>query len=68
MVFKLAKNAHKGRWGGLGMLRQQALMALEVTELNEAIEGGNTVDVLLEAADVANFAMIISSLKVDGDD
>lgn len=44
----------------------QAALSIEVAELNEAIEGGNTIDIMLEAADVANFALIIASMEVEG--
>ena len=66
MVFKLAKNAHKGRWEGLSISDMQAKLSLEVAELNEAINGGNTIEIMLEAADVANFALIIASMEVEG--
>jgi len=42
-------------------------MSLEFQELDEAIAGGNMIDIILEAADVANFALIISSMAIDGD-
>ena len=42
-------------------------MLTEVEELRLAMEGRNTVDILLEAADVANFALIIASKELDGD-
>lgn len=66
MLYKLKINAFKGRWEQLTMSSVQAALSIEVAELNEAIEGGNTIDIMLEAADVANFALIIASMEVEG--
>lgn len=66
MIYKLSLNASKGRWEKLSVLDMQAKLSLEVTELNEAIENRNTVEILLEAADVANFALIIANIQLDG--
>ena len=43
--------------GALGLLMQR--LQGEVMELGLAIENGNDHDILMEAADVANFAMFI---------
>ena len=64
MVFKLEKNVHKGRWEDLSV--QEAFQRLmdEVEELQSEI-GGNTMKIVMEAADVANFAMIIASIAIE---
>lgn len=65
MVYKLAKNAHKGRWEGFTSEMAAQRMIEEVVEMMEAMKAGNTVEIMLEAADVANFAMIASSITVE---
>ena len=67
MLYKLEKNAHKGRWESLSLQGEYDKMLAEVEELRQAMEGRNTVDILLEAADVANFALIIASKELDGE-
>jgi len=37
----------------------------EVAELREACGGGNLIEILMEAADTANMAMIISAIAVE---
>jgi hypothetical protein len=66
MTYQLAKNAHKGRWEQLDLQDTLAKLSLEFKELEEAIEHGNAVEIMLEAADVANFAMIACSITLDG--
>ena len=64
MVYKLSKNAHKGKWSDLDVDAAFARMEGERVELQEAMVNGNTVEVLLEAADVANFALILANIAV----
>ena len=66
MLHKLAKNAHKGKWDKMTFDEGVRRLAEELEELQSAatIEGGNTVDIILEAADVANFAMIAASIVI----
>lgn len=64
MVFKLAKNAHKGRWEDTSVKGAFSLLQKEVEELRAEI-GGNMVATLLEAADVANFAMIVGAIAIE---
>lgn len=64
MVYKLAKNAHKGRWADLTPGHSFQLLSKEVDELKEAIQTGNTVEIMLESADVANFALIQAALAM----
>ena len=67
MLYKLEINSNKGRWQDVNT--QEALEKLmeEAIELREALQTDNTVSILLEAADVANFALIIASKELDGE-
>lgn len=65
MVYKLKVHAGKGRWEDMPMTKAQALLAGETLELQQAIDGGNLVEVLLESADVANFCLIISAIAIE---
>jgi hypothetical protein len=62
MLFKLHKNVHKGRWEGKDMWDAYDLMRAETRELHDEIVASNYAEIYLEAADVANFAMIIASI------
>ena len=65
MAYKLKKNAHKGRWESLSLDAALTMLEQEVQEMREATRAGNTVEIVLEAADVANFAMIAASIAID---
>lgn len=65
MVYKLGRNVHKGRWEKLGMSDTYGLLHKEVEELSEAIHRGNMIEIMLEAADVANFALIASAIAME---
>jgi hypothetical protein len=65
MRYKMKRNAHKGRWEDIGLIEAQMLLGKEVEELKEAIRDGNMIEIILEAADVANFAMIVSAIAVE---
>lgn len=65
MVFKLGKNAHKGRWAEKTIPETIARLDAERKELLEAIVRGNMVEILLEAADVANFALIVAAIALE---
>ena len=63
MELKLRYNDHKEPWAGLGIVELKRLMAIEVEELDDASDGDPDDDsdnIALEAADVANFAMMIA--------
>lgn len=62
MVHKLHKNMHKGRWEELSLASAYMALMEESDELHRAIREQNTDEAYLEAADVANFAMIIASI------
>lgn len=65
MLYKLKVHANKGRWDDYNIHEAVGKLQNEVIELQEAVLGGNTVEVLLEAADVANYGLIVASMKVE---
>jgi len=65
MLYKLRKNAKKGRWESIDLNKAFDLMMGEVGELRTAISENNSVEILLEGADCANFALIVSSIAIE---
>jgi NTP pyrophosphatase (non-canonical NTP hydrolase) len=66
MMQKLKENTHKTSWEVYSLLDLYHLMAIEMLELKEAIQTGVTIDIQMEAADVANYAaMIIHNCSVN---
>jgi hypothetical protein len=65
MVYKLRKNAHKGKWEDVDLTKGFSLLTGEVEELRLAIEEGSYAEVMLEGADAANMAMIITSVALN---
>ena len=65
MLFKLAKNAHKGRWEEMSVYEAMVRIREETEELDGAVKTGNTIEMVLEAADIANFAMIACSITME---
>lgn len=65
MVYKLKVHHKKGRWESMSIEDAQAKLAGEIEELDDAIAGGNLIEILTEAADVANYAMIIASIATE---
>lgn len=61
MVYKLGVHSGKGKWENLSLAAVVPKLEGEVKELVEAIRRGNMVEVLLEAADVANYALIAAA-------
>lgn len=61
MLYKLHLNDHKGGWEHDTAESLLEYLKAEVEELEEAIRSGNLVNVMDEAADVGNFAMMIHS-------
>lgn len=60
MQAKLRDNSHKAHWSTVS---QQWLLNRcmdEIRELQEALKSGRAYDIVSEAADVANFAMMIA--------
>lgn len=66
MLFKLRKNAHKSGFTEITVEEAVKRLEEELTELKEAIEEGNSIEIVLEAADVANFAMLASVAATEG--
>lgn len=64
MVYKLRRNAHKGNWEDLPLDRAYKLMEGEMGELVNAVAEGNTSEIVFEAADVANFALMIANIAL----
>jgi NTP pyrophosphatase (non-canonical NTP hydrolase) len=65
MRYKLDVHKGKGRWEDMSIEKAMELLMGEVEELGDAIRKGNLIEVMLEAADVANFAMIISTIMLE---
>lgn len=59
MEHKLKKNDHKGGWEGVTNERLFELLRQEVDELEQAMLNEPTLNIVFEAADIANFAMMI---------
>lgn len=64
MRYKLKKNAHKGKWEELDLEDAIRLLRDEVAELEEATSRDSSVEIILEAADVANFAMMVANIAM----
>lgn len=64
MVYKLRRNAHKGHWDDLTLDQAYADLGGEVEELTAAIASGSTSEILMEAADVANEALIVANIAL----
>lgn len=65
MIFKLRRNAHKGKWEKVPLLRAMSALDNEAAELREAVSHGNTSEILMEAADVANQALIVAEITLE---
>ena len=64
MIYKLRRNAHKGNWDNLSLEGATADLTGEVEELMGAIASGSTSEILMEAADVANEALIVANIAL----
>lgn len=64
MRYKLKKNNHKGKWEEMTLAKAIELLKLEVAELEEAASRSSDIEIILEAADVSNFAMIVANLAM----
>jgi len=65
MVYKLKVHHKKGRWEGKTMDEYLPLLQGEVNELDGAVKDGNLIEILTEAADCANMALIIASIATE---
>lgn len=68
MIYKLRRNAHKGKWEDVPLGRAFSLLEDEVTELHSVIDEGSTAEILMEAADVANMALITANIAMEARD
>jgi NTP pyrophosphatase (non-canonical NTP hydrolase) len=60
MEQELRANDHKRHWLNLGMQTLSMRLTQEREELRDAVADGSAAETLKEAADVANFAMMIA--------
>lgn len=60
MLEKLGENRYKGHWSDMSQKWLLNRLRQETGELRRAIEGGKATEIAREAADVANFAMMIA--------
>lgn len=65
MLYKLQVHRNKGRWEQVSIEVALDQLHDEVMELREAISQGNLIEILTEAADVGNFALIISAIATE---
>jgi NTP pyrophosphatase (non-canonical NTP hydrolase) len=65
MLYKLKVHHRKGRWEDLDLRQVLSKLHGEVEELKQAVALGNHVEITLEAADVANYALIASSIAME---
>lgn len=65
MIYKLKVHHKKGRWEGKSMQEYLPLLEGEFVELTEAVKDGNLIEILTEAADCANMALIIASIATE---
>lgn len=59
MEHKLRMKDYKGGWHNMSLGQLFQLLKGEIEELEEAVTEGNTFDIMAEAADVGNYAMMI---------
>jgi len=68
MIEALDRNKHKGHWGDCDCLELFDHAKEEMLELQTAmIEGLSVIEVIKEAADVANMVMMIADIYEQGD-
>jgi len=66
MKRKLAANVHKKHWSEVPAIYLYQRMREEEAELYSAIKEGNIQSIIDEAADVANFAMMLADMARHG--
>jgi hypothetical protein len=65
MIYKIRRNAHKGRWVDINLDMAMEALRGEVEELDTELGFGSTVEILMEAADVANWALILANISLE---
>jgi hypothetical protein len=68
MVYKLRRNSHKGRWADVKLADAMSDLGDEVQELVAVVQFGSTAEILMEAADVANEALIVAAIALEAKD
>lgn len=68
MVFKLRRNAHKGKWEAVPLEAAMSALEREAAEIKEALRHGSTMEILMEAADTANQALIVAEIALEARD
>ena len=61
MMEKLRRNRHKAHWKHVDKTWLLGRLKDELKELEEAMEAGDSLSLVYECADVANFAMMIAN-------
>ena len=64
--YKLRRNAHKKAWDKVDLPKLFKLLRDEVDELEQAVAEKNSIEILLEGADISNFAMFIAAAAMEG--
>jgi len=62
MEKKLKENDHKDTWSKQNVYWHLARMMGEISELQDALNGGTKQDIINEAADIGNYAMFIADI------
>jgi hypothetical protein len=65
MVYKLRRNSHKGRWADVKLSDAMSDLNDECVELASTVTIGSTSEILMEAADVANEALIVAAIALE---
>lgn len=65
MIYKLRRNSHKGKWENMPLKGAMTGLRHEVNELEECLRYPNTTEILTEAADVANQALIVAEIALE---
>lgn len=65
MIYKLRRNATKGRWDDVPLDKAFQGLEEETTELKGALSHGSSTEILFEAADVANQALIVAAIGLE---
>jgi hypothetical protein len=65
MIYKIRRNCHKGHWNSLTLEQATEDLRGEVAEFEGALKSGSTMEILMEAADVANEAMIAANIALE---
>ena len=65
MMYKLRKNSHKSGFDEADISFCMQRLSDEIVELKQAIIDGNSIEIVLEGADVANFALIAAIAAIE---